>query len=109
MIISWELNPVSTIPFVGKYWNYWYVLGNGRPSCSEEIVSTIRNNGEYVGEMSEDETEILVNPEMRIIKQVTVADVEKANQLFDDLMGNAVEPRKEFIKNHSQEAVQYGI
>lgn len=59
--------------------------------------------------MSEDETEILVNPEMRIIKQVTVADVEKANQLFDDLMGNTVEPRKEFIKNHSQEAVQYGI
>lgn len=59
--------------------------------------------------MSEDETEILVNPEMRIIKQVTVADVEKANRLFDDLMGNAVEPRKEFIKNHSQEAVQYGI
>ena len=59
--------------------------------------------------MSEDETEILVNPEMRIIKQVTVADVEKANLLFDDLMGNAVEPRKEFIKNHSQEAVQYGI
>lgn len=62
-----------------------------------------------LGEMSEDETEILVNPEMRIIKQVTVADVEEANQLFDDLMGNAVEPRKEFIKNHSQEAVQYGI
>ena len=62
-----------------------------------------------LGEMSEDETEILVNPEMRIIKQVTVADVEKANKLFDDLMGNAVEPRKEFIKNHSQEAVQYGI
>lgn len=59
--------------------------------------------------MSEEETEILVNPEMRIIKQVTVADVEKANQLFDDLMGNAVESRKEFIKNHSQEAVQYGI
>lgn len=59
--------------------------------------------------MSEDETEILVNPKMRIIKQVTVADVEKANKLFDDLMGNAVEPRKEFIKNHSQEAVQYGI
>ena len=59
--------------------------------------------------MSEDETEILVNPEMRIIKQVTVADAEKANRLFDDLMGNAVEPRKEFIKSHSQEAVQYGI
>lgn len=48
--------------------------------------------------MSEDETEILVNPEMRIIKQVTVADVEKANQLFDDLMGNAVGPRKNSLK-----------
>ena len=62
-----------------------------------------------LGEMSEEETEVLVNPELRIIKQVTVSDVEKANKLFDNLMGNDIEPRKEFVKNHSQEAVQYGI
>ena len=62
-----------------------------------------------LGEMSEEETEVLVNPELRIIKQVTVSDVEKANKLFDNLMGNDIEPRKEFVKNHSQEAMQYGI
>ena len=36
--------------------------------------------------MSEEETQLLVDPEQRIIKQVTVEDAEKADKLFDDLM-----------------------
>lgn len=39
-----------------------------------------------LGEMSEEETQLLVDPEQRIIKQVTVEDAEKADKLFDDLM-----------------------
>lgn len=58
----------------------------------------------YVGEMSAEETEILVDPEQRIIHQVTVEDIAAANKLFDDLMGDAVTPRKNFIKEHSAEA-----
>lgn len=54
--------------------------------------------------MSAEDTEILVDPEQRIIEQVTVDDIEKANKLFDDLMGTQVTPRKEFIKEHSKEA-----
>lgn len=57
-----------------------------------------------LGEMSAEDTEILVDPEQRIIEQVTVDDIEKANKLFDDLMGTQVLPRKEFIKKHSKEA-----
>ena len=58
-----------------------------------------------LGELSADETEeTLVDPENRIIKQITVEDVKKADRLFDDLMGTGVVARKEFIKKHSKEA-----
>lgn len=59
----------------------------------------------HVGEMSEEETEeTLADPTQRLIKQVVVSDIEKANKLFDDLMGSAITPRKNYIKAHSEEA-----
>lgn len=58
-----------------------------------------------LGEMSENETEILVNPETRIIKRITVEDVKLADQLFDDLMGTDVTKRKEFINKYSKESI----
>lgn len=61
-----------------------------------------------LGEMDVDETDVLVNPELRNIRQITVEDAIAADALFDDLMGTAIAPRKEFIKQHSQEAT-YGI
>lgn len=64
----------------------------------------IVNRLKGLGELSAEETEILVDPEQRIIQQITVEDVEKANRLFDDLMGEAVIPRKNFIKTHAKEA-----
>lgn len=55
--------------------------------------------------MSVEETEeTLTNPDQRIIKQVTVEDIQATSKLFDDLMGDAIFPRKEFIKAHSSEA-----
>ena len=61
-----------------------------------------------LGEMDEIETEVLVNPNKRIIRQVTVEDIKAADVLFDQLMGEAIPPRKAFIKEHSHEA-QYSI
>ena len=58
-----------------------------------------------LGEMSVEETEeTLINPDSRIIKQITVEDAAAAGKLFEDLMGNAVVPRKNFIRLHSSEA-----
>ena len=63
------------------------------------------NRFKGLGELDPDETEeTLIDPENRIIRQVTVNDVEAADRLFDDLMGTAVTPRKLYIKQHSQEA-----
>ena len=59
----------------------------------------------YVGEMSVEETEqTLTDPNERILKQITVEDVNAANVLFDQLMGTGVTARKEYIKLHSKEA-----
>ena len=58
-----------------------------------------------LGEMNEEETEeTLTDPDNRIIKQITIEDVSAATKLFDDLMGQAITPRKEYIKVHSKEA-----
>jgi DNA gyrase subunit B len=58
-----------------------------------------------LGEMSEEETEeTLTDPANRIIKQITVEDIKAADKLFEDLMGTAIVPRKQFIKEHSKEA-----
>ena len=63
------------------------------------------NRFKGLGEMSVEETEeTLLDPEVRILNQVTVSDAEKATKLFDDLMGTAVTPRKIYIKEHSKEA-----
>lgn len=62
-----------------------------------------------LGEMDADETEeTLVDPENRIIRQVTVQDVELANKLFDGLMGTDITARKNYITEHAKEAT-YGV
>ena len=59
-----------------------------------------------LGEMSIEETEeTLTNPTTRIIKQITVDDIKATDRLFDDLMGMATIPRKNFIKKYSKEAM----
>ena len=64
------------------------------------------NRMKGLGEMDVDETEeTLTDPEQRIIRRVTISDADAARQLFDDLMGTAVTPRKLYIKEHSEEAI----
>lgn len=58
-----------------------------------------------LGEMDPDETEAtLINPEHRTIVQITVEDSNATSVLFEQLMGQGVQCRKAFIKEHSHEA-----
>ena len=50
-----------------------------------------------------------MNPEMRILKKVTIEDAIRADELFSVLMGDAVEPRREFIEQHAKEVVNLDV
>lgn len=58
-----------------------------------------------LGEMNAEELwETSMNPENRILKQVTVDDAEEADKVFDILMGTDVASRKSFIQSNAQNA-----
>ena len=61
-----------------------------------------------LGEMSPEETEeALVDPNTRIIKQIELEDVGKADSLFETLMGSSAEKRKKYIEENSEKAIIY--
>jgi len=63
-----------------------------------------------LGEMNPEQLwETAMDPKTRTLKQVSIEDGIEAEEIFSILMGDAVDPRREFIREHAHEVVNIDI
>ncbi len=74
----------------------------------EKGVSVQRYKG--LGEMNAGQLwETTMDPGRRVLKRVTIEDAVYANEIFEKLMGENVDARKEFIKRHAREVTNLDV
>ncbi len=101
-----------------------YRLGRGELEAQDlaslsEVLLAVRKAGHKgvdvtrykgLGEMNDDELwETTMDPGARTLLRVGLSDAAEADRLFGLLMGESVEPRREFIERHAHEVVELDV
>jgi DNA gyrase subunit B len=109
-----ELKELGHPPYNVKHNNFIHNFQSSRElfdyilSIAKKGINIQRYKG--LGEMNPQQLwETTMNPEKRTLLQVSVEDSVKAEEIFSTLMGDNVEPRKEFIALHALEAKNLDI
>ncbi|HAV20856.1 MAG TPA: DNA topoisomerase IV subunit B, partial [Firmicutes bacterium] len=91
----------------------WYVFSDNE---LEELLEELGRNNINVqrykglGEMTAEQLwETTMNPETRTLLKVSLEDALAADEIFTTLMGDKVEPRREFIRTHAREITELDI
>jgi len=129
-IIDWAFLDSPELSEIRQVWNRldalgrgpFYLLENGSRIELESLadvwshVETAGRKGLIVqrykglGEMNPDQLwETTMNPDTRHMKRVRIQDAAEADMMFTVLMGDQVEPRRDFIERHALEASNLDI
>ena len=65
---------------------------------------------EGLGEMNPDQLwETTLDPEFRSLLQVKIDDAQRADEIFEELMGDDVDKRKTFIQSNAKKVVYLDV
>ncbi|MEE2981222.1 MAG: DNA topoisomerase (ATP-hydrolyzing) subunit B [Pseudomonadota bacterium] len=86
------------------------------PTSLFEAVLAVGRKGAAIsrykglGEMNPEQLwETTLDPDIRSLLQVRIKDAEEANEIFERLMGDVVEPRREFIQENALKVVNLDV